>query len=80
MTATSTAITVTRTANTYTQANPSQIAWPADKYGFTTALKAAFVKAATRVHGSADKKALFDSVVALGCTLMADKYNETLGS
>jgi hypothetical protein len=56
--------------------NPSQIEWPTDIWGLTKDLKKAFLAAASRVSGQADKKELVDAVLKIAHRHLEAKYSK----
>lgn len=56
--------------------NPALIEWPTDIWGLTKDLKKEFLKAASRINGQADKKALLDSTLAIAHAHLESKFKK----
>ena len=56
--------------------NPAMIEWPTDIWGLTKDLKKEFLKAASRVGGQADKKALLDATLEIAHEHLEAKFEK----
>lgn len=56
--------------------NPALIVWPTDIWGLTKDLKKEFLRAASRIGGQADKKALLDATLAIAHAYLEAKYTK----
>lgn len=55
-------------------ANPTKIAWPTDKWGFTRELRKAVLSAASKLNGDADKKKLLDATIEVAIEFLEVNY------
>lgn len=58
-------------------ANPTKIAWPTDKWGFTRELRKAVLTTATKLKGDADKKRLLDETLEVAIEFLEVNYESS---
>ena len=58
-------------------ANPSNIEWPTDKWGFTRELRKAVLQTASKLKGDADKKKLLDATLEVAIEFLEVNYESS---